>query len=44
MIREAAVAHPPCYISRGPCRVGLVVSVSASHTVGRGFVSRPGYT
>ena len=25
-------------------RVGLVVSVSASHTVGRGFVSRPGHT
>ena len=23
-----------------PCRVGLVVSVSASHTVGRGFASR----
>ena len=24
------------------CRVGLVVSVSASHTVGCGFASRPG--
>ena len=28
----------------GPCRVGLVVSLSASHTVGRGFASRPGHT
>ena len=27
-----------------PCRVGLVVSVSASHTVGRGFASPPGHT
>ena len=27
-----------------PRRVGLVVSVSASHTVGRGFASRPGHT
>ena len=27
-----------------PCRFGLVVSVSASHTVGRGFASRPGHT
>ena len=27
-----------------PCRVGLVVSVSASRTIGRGFASRPGYT
>ena len=27
-----------------PCRVGLVVSVSASHTVGHGFASRPGQT
>ena len=27
-----------------PCRVGLVVSVSASHTVGREFASRPGHT
>ena len=26
------------------CRVGLVVSVSASHTVGREFASRPGHT
>ena len=25
-------------------RVGLVVSVSASHTAGRGFASRPGHT
>ena len=27
-----------------PCRAGLVVSVSASHTVGRGFESWPGHT
>ena len=27
-----------------PCRVGLVVSVSAFHTVGREFASRPGHT
>ena len=27
-----------------PCRVGLVVSVSASRTVGREFASRPGHT
>ena len=27
-----------------PCRVGLVVSVSASHTVGLGFASRLGHT
>ena len=27
-----------------PCRVGLVVSVCASHTVCRGFASRPGLT
>ena len=26
-----------------PCRVGLVVSESASHMVGRGFASRPGH-
>ena len=28
----------------GPCLVGLVVSMSASHTEGRVFASRPGYT
>ena len=27
-----------------PCRVDLVVIVSASRTVGRGFTSRPGHT
>ena len=27
-----------------PCRVGLMVSVSASHTVGREFASWPGHT
>ena len=33
------------YVSHlGPCRVGLVISVSASHTVGREFASRPGHT
>ena len=31
-------------ISHTPCRVGLVVSVSASHAIGRGFVYRPGHT
>ena len=27
-----------------PCRVGLTVNVSTSHTVGRGFASCPGHT
>ena len=27
-----------------PCRVGLVVSVFTTHTVGRGFESQPGHT
>ena len=27
-----------------PCRVGLVVSVSTSHTIGREFASWPGHT
>ena len=27
-----------------PCRVGLVASASASHTIGREFASRPGHT
>ena len=27
-----------------PCWVSLAVSVSASHTVGRGLASRPGHT
>ena len=27
-----------------PCWAGLVVSVSASHTIGRGFASRPSHT
>ena len=30
--------------SFSPCRVGLVVSVSVSHKVGRGFASQPGHT
>ena len=32
------------YIMHGACRVGLVVSVSASRTVGREFASRAGHT
>ena len=32
------------YLRERPCRVGLVVSVSASYTVGREFASRPGHT
>ena len=31
-------------ITTVPCRVGLVVGVSASRIVGREFVSRPGHT
>ena len=27
-----------------PCRVGLVISVSASHTICHEFASRPGHT
>ena len=27
-----------------PCQIGLVVDASAFHTVGRGFVPRPGHT
>ena len=34
----------PKAITLKPCRVGSVVSVSASHTVGREFASRPGHT
>ena len=30
--------------TRGPRRDGLVVSVSASHAIGRGFAPRPGHT
>ena len=33
----------PCALGQ-PCRVGLVVSVFASHTVGHEFASRPGHT
>ena len=33
----------PC-IKFEPSRVGSVVSMSASHRVGRGFASRPGHT
>ena len=32
------------YTELKPCRVGLVVSVSASHTVGREFASRQDHT
>ena len=35
--------RPPS-TTMGPCWVGLVVSVSASHTVSREFPSRPGHT
>ena len=31
-------------MTRRPCRVGSVGSVSASRTVGREFASRPGHT
>ena len=40
----------PCFLFMprlqwsGPCRVGLVVSLSASHTVDHEFASRPGHT
>ena len=33
----------PGFMYRVPCRVGLVVIVSASHTVGRQFASRSGH-
>ena len=33
-----------CFPINKPCRVGLLVSVSASHTVGYGFVPWPGHT
>ena len=33
-----------CYTQHVTVSVGLVVSVSASHTVGREFASRPGHT
>ena len=32
------------FMSIRPCRVGLVVSVSASHTVDGEFAYRPGHT
>ena len=31
-------------LKEGPYRVGLVVRVSASHTIGNEFASRPGHT
>ena len=36
--------HNKCFFCAVHCRVGLVVSVSASDMVGREFASRPGYT
>ena len=36
--------HRVSFIKEVPCRVGLVVSVSASHTVGREVASRLGHT
>ena len=32
------------FLDGGPCQVGLVFRLSASHTVGRGFASLPGHT
>ena len=34
----------PIFRRERPCRVGLVVSVYASHTVGRALASWPGHT
>ena len=39
---DKLIAKPRLYKHFRTCRVGLVVSVSASYTVGRGFASRPG--
>ena len=36
--------HMIVFSFAGPCRVGSVGSVSASHTEGREFASRPGHT
>ena len=40
---QASYDYAGCLMA-GPCPVGLVVSVSTSHTVGREFASRPGHT
>ena len=46
--RSRSLSHPSCSRLRVPGRVpgrgGLLVSVSASHAVGRGFGSYPGHT
>ena len=39
-----ALYRTGCSLNVIPCRVGLVVSVYASHTVGREFACRPGHT
>ena len=41
---KLAVLSVPFHEELAQCRVGLGVSVSASHTVGRGFASWPGHT
>ena len=33
-----------CIFLETPCRAGLRLSMSTSHTIGRGFASRPGHT
>ena len=40
----AKIITPKGVTMVGPCRVGLVDSVSACHTVGSGFTSWPGHT
>ena len=41
---EAGHTKLPLFKSILPCQVGLVVSVSASHMVGRGFAPQSGHT
>ena len=43
MGKKIIVLSVICNSNNLPCRVGLVVSVSASHKVGREFASRPGH-
>ena len=43
-IKNALVTLIQFVLIRSWHRIGLVVSVSASHTVGREFASRPGHT
>ena len=44
VLKEVPWTRSMVLILKRPCRVGLVVSVSSSHTVGREFASRPGHT